>query len=395
MDILIISEFGEDFSHSDNDRFLYLAKMLENDNNVEIITSSFRHTKKNHRRKTVESWPFRITFIEEPGYPKNICLKRFYSHFMWGKNLICYLNNRKKKPDVIYCAVPSLTGPFRVSRYCKKYNIRFVIDVQDLWPEAFQMVFNVPIVSDFIFFPFKLIANEIYKSADSICAVSETYKRRALSVNSRCEMGYSVFLGTSLKTFDDNSIRYSYKKNNNELWLAYCGTLGASYDITCVIDALEIIKKYNVIQPKFIVMGDGPRKDEFEKYAKAKKINALFVGRLPYDKMCSLLCNCDIVVNPISSGAAQSIINKHADYAASGLPVLNTQECNEYRKLINKYKMGFNCKNNDSKDLAKKLIKLIQNESLRKTMGNNSRKCAEEKFDREKTYKVLVNQIIS
>ena len=31
MDIVIISEFCEDFSQTDNDRFFYLAKMLANE----------------------------------------------------------------------------------------------------------------------------------------------------------------------------------------------------------------------------------------------------------------------------------------------------------------------------------------------------------------------------
>ena len=63
MDIVIISEFCEDFSKLDNDRFLYLAKMLTSDsedNKVEIITSSFRHTTKKHRRESVEKWPFKF-----------------------------------------------------------------------------------------------------------------------------------------------------------------------------------------------------------------------------------------------------------------------------------------------------------------------------------------------
>lgn len=70
--------------------------------------------------------------------------------------------------------------------------------------------------------------------------------------------------------------------------------------------------------------------------------------------MCGILKSCDIAVNPIMHGAAQSIINKHADYAASGIPVLNTQESKEYRKLVDEYKMGFNCDSNDANDLAKK-----------------------------------------
>ena len=116
MDIVIISEFCEDFSKSDNDRFFYLAKMLADDNNVEIITSSFRHTTKRQRNKPATAWSFKITFIEEPGYLKNVCLKRFYSHYIWGRNVEKYIRTRKK-PDVIYCALPSLTGPNLIAKY--------------------------------------------------------------------------------------------------------------------------------------------------------------------------------------------------------------------------------------------------------------------------------------
>ena len=390
MDIVIISEFCEDFSKSDNDRFLYLAKMLAESNQVEIITSSFHHTTKSHRYEPLEQWNFKITFIDEPGYPKNICMKRFRSHYTWGKNVEKYIRNRKK-PDVVYCAVPSLTGPNLVARYCEEEHIRFVIDVQDLWPEAFQMIINVPVLTDIAFKPFKILANGIYRRADAICAVSDTYCRRALSANRKCENGTTVFLGTELETFDKYaSNKPIMTKDKEEIWLAYCGTLGSSYDLTCVIDALALLNDQKI---KLIVMGDGPRGEEFKKYAENKGINAIFTGRLSYDKMCSLLKACDITINPISHRAAQSIINKHADYAASGLPVISTQECNEYRRLIETYQMGFNCQNNDAKDLAEKIKTLANDKLLRKEMGKKARTCAEELFDRKKTYLSLVQLV--
>lgn len=398
MDIVIISEFCEDFSKSDNDRFFYLAKMItgvlgdrKSNDKVEIITSSFRHTTKSQRIKPAEEWPFKITFLKEPGYPKNVCMRRFYSHFVWGKNLIQYLKRREKKPDAIYCAVPSLTGPNLVARYCERERIRFIIDVQDLWPEAFQMVVNIPGISNIAFAPFKALANGIYKRADVICAVSDTYCKRAKSVNGKTKGTITVFLGTELVTFDkyasDDPI---LEKTDGEIWLAYCGTLGSSYDLTCVIDALALLNNPSL---RFIVMGDGPKFAEFENYAKQKAVKAEFVGRLPYSAMCSLLSACDITVNPIAHMAAASIINKHADYAAAGLPVVSTQESNEYRKLIEDYQMGFNCRNNDANDLAEKIKMLIDDRGLRTKMGKNARKCAEERFDRGNSYTLLLSCI--
>ncbi len=109
MDIVIIAEFCGDFSQTDNGRFLFLANMLSKDNDVEIITSSFFHATKKHRIKVQKEWDFDVTFIDEPGYTQNVSIKRIISHRIWGKKLLRYLKSRRK-PDVIYCAVPSLSG---------------------------------------------------------------------------------------------------------------------------------------------------------------------------------------------------------------------------------------------------------------------------------------------
>ena len=178
------------------------------------------------------------------------------------------------------------------------------------------------------------------------------------------------------------------------MWLAYCGTLGASYDLICVFDALALLRQKGISPPKFVVMGDGPRRAEFEHYAKDRGLDVQFTGRLPYDEMCGRLCVCDIVVNPIIGASAASIINKHGDYAASGLPVLNTQDSAEYRALVEEYQMGFNCKNGDAADLAEKLEILISNEVLRKEMGYNARRCAAERFDRKSSYQELIACIL-
>lgn len=395
-DIVIVANFCRDFSETDNGRFMYLCKELSKSHKIEIITNDFSHDTKKPKTPLTHKWPFTITYLHEPGYKKNISVQRFISHRVWGKEVAKYLRQRKK-PDIVYCAVPSLTAPYEVAKYCKEYSIKYIIDIQDLWPEAFQMVFNVPIISKLIFWPFEQLANKIYSSADEICGVSQCYVNRALSENSKCKYGHAVFLGTSLETFDKNAKEGtpSIKKDNpDEIWLGYCGQLSASYDIPCVIKALKILKNKGCIVPKFVVMGDGSRRSEFEKIAEESDVDVNFLGSLHYDDMCAQLVQCDLVVNPIVKGSAASIINKHGDYASSGLPVLNTQDSPEYRGLIDEYHMGINCNNEDAEDLANSLRILVENKNLRKEMGINARRCAEEKFDRRNSYKELVITIV-
>jgi len=388
MDILILADFCGRFDGKDNSRFLYLANILSSDHDVEILTSDFDHGTKKYFENIPEKYPFKITMVHEGMYVRNVSLRRFLGHYIWSRNVKKYLQERKK-PDVIYAAVPPLSAPYEVAKYCKKQDIRFVVDIQDLWPEAFKMVFKIPVVSDIIFKPFGLLANAIYISADSIIGVSETYVNRALSVNRKCKKGVTVYLGTELALFDEN-VKNNPVEKKNELWLGYCGSMGDSYDLVCVIDALAQMNN----PPKFIAMGDGQKKKEFEEYAREKKIDCIFTGKLPYEKMCGWVSKCDMVVNPIRKSSAASIINKHGDYAASGLPVLNTQDSAEYRQLVDSYQMGFNCINGNSKDLAEKMAILVEDKNLRLKMGQNARKCAEERFDRRRNYDAIVSAIL-
>lgn len=397
-DILIIAHFTQVPGEKGNSRFTYLVNMFAKIGyNVELVTTQFSHRTKSHRvvkERQLKQLKYKLTMLHETGYKKNVSLKRFYSHYIFGKSLENYLKKRKK-PDIIYCAVPSLDAAYNAARYAKKHHIKFIIDVQDLWPEAFKMVFNFPVISDFIFYPMMKKADYIYRAADEIIAVSETYVNRALASNKSTKKGLSVFLGTELAYFDKLAKMNNINKPSDEIWVAYIGTLGHSYDLPSVIDALYILKTKGIKNIKFIVMGDGPLKSKFMDYALKKRIDANFTGRLEYSEMVKILVKCDIAVNPIIKGAAGSIINKVGDYAASGLPVLNTQENEEYRKLLTEYKAGINCENDNPEDLADKLFKLYNNVSLRKELGANNRRLAEEKFDRKVTYKAILQLIES
>ena len=395
--IMVIAHYMRMPWEKGNSRFLYLISLLnKQEYEVELLTSSFSHSNKCQKEKDydyIKKLDYKLTILYEPGYKKNVSLRRFYSHHILGRNLKKYLKGLKTKPDIIYCAVPSLDIGKEAAKLAKKYNIRFIIDVQDLWPEAFKMVFNIPILSDILFYPMKKTADFIYKTADDIVAAADTYANRVARVNKKYKTKESVFLGTELSYFDE------CKKNNEIIYeddtvrLVYIGTLGHSYDLQCIMDALEILKNQGISNILFLIMGSGPLKEVFENYAKNKSLNCEFIGGLDYDKMVGELCACDIAVNPIKSKSAGSIINKVGDYAAAGLPVINTQECKEYRDLVRRYKIGFNCENGNPVDIAEKIGILYRDEKLRKELGKNNRILAEEKFDRKKTYKKIVNLV--
>lgn len=399
MNILIIAQFTGNLDRTFNSRFTYLCDMMSNNKNIhiEFLTSDFSHDKKTLKNSKTELYDYPIVQIHESGYPTNVCIKRFVSHHEFGKNVRRYLNGKHDKPDVVYCAVPSLSCANAAADYCRRNNIRFILDVQDLWPEAFKMVFPVPVISDLIFAPLTISANRAYSAADSVVAVSQTYCDRVMSVNKKCKAPLVVYLGTDMKEFDSYADLdvLPYVSDKDTFVIAYAGTLGRSYNISSVIEAVAMVKKEKNINARLLVMGNGPLKDEFEKKAKEAQIDCLFTGYLPYPEMAANLMACDIAVNPITKGSAGSIINKVGDYAMAGLPVINTQESSEYRKLLEKYNAGINCGCDNTKEIADAICTLYSDDNMRKEMGRNSRKMGEQLFDRAEAYRKIVDLITS
>ena len=102
--------------------------------------------------------------------------------------------------------------------------------------------------------------------------------------------------------------------------------------------------------------------------------------------MAGFLCKSDIAVNAVKKNAAQSIINKVADYFAAGIPLLNGCSCKEQMDMVENYKVGLNYKPEDPDDLVEKIETLIENPAMCKEFGSNARELALDKFDRQKTY---------
>ena len=395
-DILLIVNYWHFDFEKKSSRYRTMANVLvEGNYDIEVISSTFRHQTKQHRDTDAVSegkYSYKITLLHEPGYAKNISLKRMYSHHCFAKEIVKYLKNRKK-PDLIIVSVPSLSVGSAVTKYAEENGIKLIIDIQDLWPEAFKMAINIPVVSDILFAPMMMQANKIYSRADKVMAVSDTYMKRGLSQNKKDTEGLSVFIGTDSSLVAEATTGKSVEKPANEFWVGYIGALGHSYDIKLIIDALKILKEKGIDNITFKIMGEGVLMDEFKQYASTSDVNCEFSGFIEYGDMMTALCACDVAVNPIVGKSVSSIINKVSDYAMAGVPVINTQNSPEYRNLIDTYNCGINCESGNAQSVADAIENLYKDEQLKKTMGENSLRLGKEKFDRTITYKNVINLI--
>ena len=394
-DIMLIVNYWHFEQEKASSRYRSFANILCEKYDLEVVTSTFCHLTKKQRDEDsllLEKLPYKMTLQHEKGYKKNIGIDRISSYRQFGRNVQKYLEKRKK-PDLIIVSIPSLSVADRVTKYANKNKIPVIVDIQDLWPEAFKMALSIPIISDILFYPMKKQADRIYARADKIMAVSDTYVARGLRCNDKDGEGLSIYIGSDSKLIAEKTNDINVNKPQNEFWVGYVGALGHSYDIESVIKAIKILEAQDIKNIKFIVMGDGVLKSHFEQIAKEVGVNVEFTGLLEYGKMMKTLSCCDIAVNPIIGKSVSSIINKVADYVAAGVPVINTQNSEEYRQLLEKYNAGINVENGNISALAQAIAKLYTDDLLRKIMSENSTKMYDERFDRQKSYPRLIEEI--
>jgi len=394
-DVMLIVNYWHFEQEKASSRYRTFANILCEKYDLEVVTSTFCHlTKKQREVQTLslDKLPYKMTLQYEKGYKKNIGFDRISSYKQFGKNVKKYLETRKK-PDLIIVSVPSLRVADEVTKYANKNNIPVIVDIQDLWPEAFKMALSIPIISDILFYPMKKQADRIYSRADKIMAVSDTYVVRGLKCNKKDSKGLSIYIGSDSELIKQKTANIEIDKPNNEFWIGYVGALGHSYDIESVIKAIKILNNEGIENIKFLVMGEGVLKEHFKQVAIENEVNVDFTGLLEYGTMMKTLMACDVAVNPIIGKSVSSIINKVADYSAAGVPVINTQNSLEYRKLLEDNNAGLSVENGNIFALAEAIKALYTDDLLRKTMSENSTKMYDKYFDRQKSYPRLIDEI--
>ena len=392
-DVMLVVNYWHFEQEKASSRYRSFANILCDPYDLEVVTSTFCHLEKKQRDVAslgLDTLPYRMTLQYEKGYKKNISLRRIASYRQFGKNVKKYLAKRKK-PDLIIVSVPSLTVADCVTKYANKNSIPVIVDIQDLWPEAFKMALSVPVVSDLLFHPMMKQANRIYARADKIMAVSDTYVARGLSHNKRDFEGLSIYIGSDSDLIREKTEGIDVSKPDGEFRIGYVGALGHSYDIESVIRAMKLLKDRGIENIKLLVMGEGPLRAGFEQSTAESGVTAEFTGLLEYGSMMKHLMSCDIAVNPIVGKSVSSIINKVADYAAAGVPVINTQNSPEYRRLLDDYGAGINVENGNVEALADAIARLYGDPEARRAMRENAKRMYEDRFDRVKTYPKLIS----
>ena len=110
-------------------------------------------------------------------------------------------NCRPGEQDVVFSAYPLIATNLLLGKHKARLGYKLIVDVQDVWPESFSSV--VPFLKKVPhnLLPFASRANQAYRYADALVAVSQTYLDRAKEANPNVP-GEVVYIGADFPKLD-------------------------------------------------------------------------------------------------------------------------------------------------------------------------------------------------
>lgn len=380
-DYILISAFTN--IQVPNNRMLTIFNQIDGEKMV--VTTDFNHGKKRYYEADEAGHPNQIT-LHVPGYKKNLSIKRIWSHLMFARQLRKYLNSLEEKPSVIYCTMPTSSSAYVCAKYSKKHGIKFVIDVIDLWPDSLLPLVKGKAVIKALLYPWTYLTRYAYQSANVIMGESVKYANEAKKYNQKADV-YPIYLGVDMQIV--NKVKAEkpvlLEKPEDEVWIAYAGSLGVSYDFNALLDAAKSI--HGRYKYKLWFVGDGVRRNEIETYIKNNGLNAEITGFLSYDQLLGYLSYCDIAINIFRNNTKVVYSYKFNDYVAMDSFVLNSLE-GETAQMVDEYRIGRNFNFSDQ-PLSTILEDTLKNWEDYCKWNVNCKRLIEEKLDKEKIYSVV------
>lgn len=379
-DIILVSAFSN--INSAKGRMYSIYSKLENSI---VVTSDFNHARKHYYSKDDPVHNNQVR-LHVPAYNKNLSLKRIWSHIVFANEVNRFLYSLDEKPKVVYCAMPTSLSAFICSRYCKRHGIKFIIDVIDLWPDSLLPIVKGKSILKAILYPWACLTRYAYRCADVIMGESVAYTNEAKRYNKKAKV-YPIYLGTEKNIANqikaNNSI--TLMKPEDEIWIAYAGSLGESYDFETLISAVKAI--HGRYKYKLWFIGDGIKHDSIAIQIKKYGLNAVITGFLDYEKLLGYLVYCDIAINVFRKDTKVVFSYKFNDYVVMDCFVLNSLD-GETAQMVDAYHIG---RNFDfySNPLPTVLEDTCANWKKYKEWKTNCKRLVEEKLDKDKIYSVV------
>ena len=382
-----------------------LARMLaDKGHHVVWWTSSVNHFQKSlhvqaNARVTVDP-NLDIYFLHGPLYTRNISLRRFWNHWVIGREFK-RLAPTLQKPDLILCSLPTLELPDEAVNFGRDFGVPVLLDIRDRWPDELASALPGPLphLAQLLLFPMFAQARRALAGATGIIAISRSYLDWGLKLAGRRQHGSDAIFThgyprSAAAPLPRDEIEVRLRKigvdpTKRLIW--FIGTFVGSIDLSTVISAARLLQDQGHGDTQFVLSGEGQDAARYRSEAEGLH-NLVFTGWIDKREIEALSQSAWAGLAAYKKGALMSLTNKVFEYLSAGTPLLISLT-GEAESIVTDNACGLVYQAGEPASLAEGVLRITTDLALHDAMSSNARELFEREYDAANVYAKMIEFI--
>ena len=326
--------------------------------------------------------PFEVVTVDSYTCPESRLIGRMKESRSFSKQCVKYIKAHEDEIDFIYNGAWQLFGVYMVAKAAVKYQIPYLITVQDIYPESLLTGHHYPKIVEKCVKCLFLPMDKYY--------TSHSYKVRTISDEMADYMSQTRHIPREHYVVmnnwqnDEDYENLPQKENNgSKMVFAYVGSINVHANVDLIIKAFNEAK---LNKAELQIYGGGNRKEECRELVDNLGNKNISFGQVSREEVPAIQDQADVTVFALPKGNGGICLpSKMTSYMLSGKPILaSIDKGSTAERYINEAQCGIAVEPDNLTALTEgfRTFAKLDKDKL-KQMSTNSRKFAEENLTRK------------
>lgn len=325
--------------------------------------------------------PFETVLVDSYTCPESRLMGRMKESISFSKQCVKYIKAHKDELAFIYNGAWQLFGVNMVAKIAVKYNIPYLITVQDIYPESLLTGHHYPGKVEKMVKTVFLPMDKYYTShAIKVRTISDEMADY-MSKTRRIPRNHYVVMNNWQN--DEDFENLPIKEQNNSFVFAYVGSINVHANVDLIIKAFHEARLENA---ELRIYGGGNRKEQCINLVRDLGEKNVTFGLVNREEVPAIQAKADVTVFALPKGNGGICLpSKMTSYMLSGKPILaSIDKGSTAERYINEAQCGIAVEPDNLEALIKglKTFGMMKKEQLDQ-MSKNSRLFAEKNLTRK------------
>ena len=343
-----------------------------------------------------DSWSdpdFETVLVDSYTHPESELIGRFKEARDFSRKSVQYLKAHKNEIDFVYNDGWQLFGLYIIAKACVKYNIPYVVPIQDIYPECLLTKGHYPNL-------IKKMINAILKPFDKYYQ-KHAYRVRTISdemadyLSKTRKIDRNKYLVVNNWQNDEDFMNLPIAKASDKIVFEYVGSINVHANVDLMIKAFA---EANIPNSELWIYGGGNQKENCQQIVKDLGLNNVSFGFVSRNQIPIVQAAASVLILALPSGNGNLCLpSKLTSYLLSGKPVLaSVDQDSSTNRILEGEGCGKTVVPDDKEALVNgfKYFAELTSEA-REQMGERSREYALKHLTREVNLQKVVSTIKS